>query len=207
MIDSARRTVNELGLRHALLEVEYGSRRDCRVGRRRSRCGRASFTKGLQRFSSYAPRRRHRRDRRAGGSHLPRSTGTSKPTNCAWRVSDSRSRAEVVDRPAHASGATAFARRSRRGPPVAEAAVALASAPMRWLTMATVSGVGDGVGRRWRRCGHEPPSGLDRYEAEGCCGAFAEKARRVVGAEPPPTPAPPASPSVEPDTAAVRARK
>ena len=72
MIDSARRTVTELGLRHALLEVEQFAGIVELVVDDPGR-GRAASASGLQRLSPHGPRRRHRRDRRAAGSHLSRT--------------------------------------------------------------------------------------------------------------------------------------
>ena len=62
MIDSARRTVTELGLRHALLEVEqFAGIVELVLGDAGQR--RAASAPGLQRLSSDGSRRRYRRDR------------------------------------------------------------------------------------------------------------------------------------------------
>ena len=114
MIDSARRTVTELGLRHALLEVEQFAGIVELVVDDACR-GRAASAKGLQRFSSHGPRRRYRRDRRAAGPHLSRA----RPRRRSRRIvhgerATRRQCAEGVDCLENTSGAVAFTRNESR---------------------------------------------------------------------------------------------
>ena len=70
LIDSARRSLTELGMRHALLEVEQFAGIVELVGGRSGR-RRGAFAEGVQRFSSHGARRRYCRDRRAVGTGVP----------------------------------------------------------------------------------------------------------------------------------------
>ena len=208
MIDSARRTVTELGLRHALLEVEQFAgivelvvddpgaaephlRKAYNGFRRMHLDADTAETAALLGRTCLALDRDVEADELCMESE--RLAGHALKSSIAWRTL----RAQLLSRCADHDEA-------RR---VAEAAVALAERTDALvdhgdacLALATVlDAAGDGAGAR---AAAERAVGL--YEAKGAV-ALAEKARRVVGAEPPPTPAPPASPSVEPDTAAVRA--
>jgi len=208
MIDSARRTVTELGLRHALLEVEQfagivelvvddpaaaephlrqaynGFRRmhlDTDIAETAALLARACLALG--------------RDAEADElcTESERLAGHALKPSIAWRTV----RAQLLSR----RGDHDEARR------IAEAAVSLAERTDllvdhgdACLALATVlETAGDVAGARDAA---ERAVGL--YERKGAA-ALADKARRVVGAEPAPAPAASAPPSVKPDTAAVRA--
>ena len=208
MIDSARRTVTELGLRHALLEVEQFAgivelviddpgaaephlRKAYNGFRRMHLDADTAETAALLGRTCLALDRDVEADELCTESE--RLAGHALKSSIAWRTL----RAQLLSR----AGDHDEARR------VAEAAVALAERTDALvdhgdacLALATVlDAAGDGAGAR-----AAAERAVDLYERKGAA-ALAEKARRVVGAEPPPAPAPPAPPSVELDTACVRA--
>ncbi|OMC56764.1 hypothetical protein A5747_05800 [Mycobacterium sp. IS-836] len=208
MIDSARRTVSELGLRHALLEVEQfagivelvvddpvaaephlrkaynGFRRmgiDVCTAETAALLGRACLVL----------------DRDAEADELctesERLAGSALKASIAWRTL----RAHLLAR----RGKHDEARRA------AEAAVSLAERTDALvdhgdacLTLATVLGAaGDAAGAR-----AAAERAADLYERKGAA-ALAQRARPGVGAEPPSVPALPEAPRVELDNACVRA--
>jgi DNA-binding SARP family transcriptional activator len=208
MIDSARRTVTELGLRHALLEVEQfagivelvvddpaaaephlrkaynGFRRmglDADTAETAALLGRACLTLG--------------RDAEADElcTESERLAGHALKPSIAWRTL----RARLLSR----AGEHGEARR------VAEAAVSLAERTDALvdhgdacLSLATVLGAaGDVAGAR---AAAERAIGL--YERKGAA-ALAERARQVLGAEPPPAPAPPETPRADVTNACAQA--
>src|SRR5271166_5931676 len=211
MIDSARRTVTELGLRHALLEVEQfagivelvvddpvaaephlrqaynGFRRmglDADTAETAALLGRACLALGQE---AEADELCTESERLAGHALKPAM---------AWRML----RAQLLSR----RGDHDEARRS------AEAAVALAERTDALvdhgdacLALATVLGTAGDIGGS--RAAAE--RAIDLYERKGAA-ALAEKARRLLGDRTvPPAPAPPEVPSVELDNAAVQASK
>ncbi|MGE2815788.1 BTAD domain-containing putative transcriptional regulator [Mycobacterium heidelbergense] len=208
MIDSARRTVSELGLRHALLEVEQfagvvelvvddpaaaeahlrkaynGFRRmglDADTAETAALLGRTCLLLG--------------RDAEADElcTESERLAGHALKPSIAWRTL----RAHLLSR----SGDRDAARR------VAEAAVGLAERTDALvdhgdacLTLATVlAAAGDAVGAR-----AAAERSVDLYERKGAA-ALAEMARRVLGEQAVPSiPTPPAPPTVEPANDCVR---
>ncbi|WP_374024430.1 BTAD domain-containing putative transcriptional regulator [Mycobacterium sp. HNNTM2301] len=207
MIDSARRTVTELGLRHALLEVEQfagiveliaddpaaaephlrqaynGFRRmglDADTAETAALLGRACLTL----------------DRHAEAEELctesERLAGHALKASIAWRTL----RARLLSH----GGEHGEARR------IAEAAVALAERTDALVdhgdacaSLATVLDAGgDAAGAR-----AAAERAVDLYERKGAA-ALADRARRVVGQRPAPV-APPVAPSVEPTNACVQA--
>ncbi|MDQ1508870.1 MAG: hypothetical protein QOG50_714, partial [Actinomycetota bacterium] len=209
MIDSARRTVTELGLRHALLEVEQFAgivelvvddpgaaephlRKAYNGFRRMGLDADTAETAALLGRTCLAL------DRDAEAVELcaesERLAGHALKPSIAWRTL----RAHLLSRGNDHDGA-------RR---VAEAAVALAERTDLLVdhgdacaSLATVLGAaGDAAGAR---AAAERAVGL--YERKGAA-ALAEKARGILSAAPPPAPASPERPAqIEPDTECVRA--
>ena len=208
MIDSARRAVTELGLRHAVLEVEQfagivelvvdehaaaephlrkaynGFRRmglDADTAESAALLGRACLVLG----------RESEADELCTESE--RLAGHALKASIAWRTLRARLLSLANDH-----------QEARR---VAEAAVVLAERTDALvdhgdacLTLATVLGAaGDVAGARVAA-----ERAVDLYERKGAA-ALAEKARRVLGAEPSPAPTVPEAPSVEPNNACVQA--
>lgn len=210
MIESARRVVTELGLRHALLEVEHFA------GIVELVCGDPAAAEPHLRQAYNGFRRMHLdadiaetaallartclelgRDAEADElcSESERLAGHALKASIAWRTV----RAQLLGR----GGDHVEARR------IAEAAVGLAETTDllvdhgdACLALAVVlDAAGDVAGAR---AAAQRAVGL--YDTKGAA-ALADNAFRVVGAKPSPAPAPPAPPSVEYDTAAVRASK
>ena len=212
MIDSARRTVTELGLRHALLEVEQFAgivelivddptaaephfRQAYNGFRRMGLDADTAETAALLGGTCLALDRDTEADELCLESE--RLAGHALKASIAWRTL----RARLLSR-GHEHG------EARR---IAEAAVALAERTDALvdhgdscLTLATVLGAaGDAAGARTAA-----ERAVDLYERKGAA-ALAERARRILG-EPdlPSVPAPPeAPPVVELDNACIRAGK
>jgi DNA-binding SARP family transcriptional activator len=208
MIDSARRTVTELGLRHALLEVEQFAglvelvidepgaaephlRKAYNGFRRMGLDADTAETAALLGRACLALDQDAEADELCTESE--RLAGHALKPSIAWRTL----RAHLLSRGNDHDGA-------RR---MAEAAVALAERTDLLVdhgdacaSLATVLGAaGDIAGAR---AAAERAVGL--YERKGAA-ALAEKARGILSAEPPPAPAPPEPPAqVEPDNACVR---
>nr|WP_197515068.1 AAA family ATPase [Mycobacterium sp. 1245805.9] len=207
MIDSARRTVTELGLRHARLEVEQfagivelvvddpgaaephlrkaynGFRRmglDADTAETAALLGRVCLTLGQD---AEADELCTESERLAGHALKP---------SIAWRTL----RAQLLSR----GGDHEEARRvAGEAVSVAERTDALVDHGDACLALATVlAAAGDVAGAR---AAAERAVGL--WERKGAA-ALAEKARQVLGAEPPPAPALPEAPPVELDNACVR---
>ncbi len=207
LLDSARRALTELGMRHALLEVDQFAgilelvaddpaaaephlRRAYNGFRRMGLDADTAETAALLARACLALDRDAEADELCTESE--RLAGHALKASIAWRTV----RAQLLAR----SGAHVEARR------VAEEAVAVAERTDflvdhgdACLALATVLEIaGDGVGAR-----AAAEKAVVLYELKGAA-ALAEKARRVVGAEPPAAPAPPEAPTVEPDNACVR---
>ena len=208
MIDSARRTVTELGLRHALLEVEQFAgivelviddpaaaephlRKAYTGFRRMGLDADTAETAALLGRTCLALNRETEADELCTESE--RLAGHAFKPSIAWRTLRARLLSLRNDHD-----------EARR---VAEAAVALAERTDALvdhgdacLTLATVLGAaGDVAGAR-----AAAQRAVDLYERKGAA-ALAERARRVLGAEPAPAPAPPEAPRLELDNACVRA--
>lgn len=208
MIDSARRTVTELGLRHALLEVEQFAgivelvidepaaavphlRKAYNGFRRMGLDADTAETAALLGGACLAL------DRAAEAEDLcaesERLAGHALKPSIAWRTLRARLLSLAKDHDA-----------ARR---VAEEAVSLAERTDALVdhgdacaSLATVLGAASDVAAS--RAAAERAA--DLYERKGAA-ALAEKTRRILGAEPPPAPAPPEAPRVELDNACVRA--
>ncbi len=209
MIDSARRTVTELGLRHALLEVEQFAgivelvlddpaaaephlRQAYNGFRRMGLDADTAETAALLGRACLALNRDAEADELCTESE--RLAGHALKASIAWRTL----RAQLLSR----SGDHEEARR------VAQAAITLAERTDglvdhgdACLSLATVLGAaGDAAGAR---AAAERAANL--YERKGAA-ALADKARSILGERDlPSAPAPPEAPSVELDTTAVRA--
>ena len=207
MIDSARRTVTELGLRHSLLEVEQFAgivelvldepaaaephlRQAYNGFRRMGLDADTAETAALLGRACLALDRDAEADELCTESE--RLAGHALKASIAWRTL----RAQLLSR----SGEHDEARR------VAQAAVALAERTDglvdhgdACLSLARVLGAAGDVAGARAAAGRA----VELYERKGAA-ALGEKARGVLGAEPPPVQAPPEAQSVELDTAAVR---
>ncbi|GBE66240.1 hypothetical protein MFM001_27020 [Mycobacterium sp. MFM001] len=207
MIDSARRTVTELGLRHALLEVEQFAgivelvgddpaaaeprlRKAYNGFRRMGLDADTAETAALLGRACLALDREDEADELCSESE--RLAGHALKASIAWRTL----RALLLSR----QGEHGEARR------VAEAAVGLAERTDALVdhgdacsTLATVLGAaGDTAAARTAA-----ERAAELYERKGAA-ALADKARLVLGAELPLAQAPPEAPSIELDTAAAR---
>ncbi|GAB4984425.1 hypothetical protein MAHJHV58_14520 [Mycobacterium avium subsp. hominissuis] len=209
MIDSARRTVTELGLRHALLEVEQFAgivelvADDAAAAEPHLRKAYNGFRRmGLDADTAETAALLGRAclvlDQDAEADELctesERLAGHALKASIAWRAL----RALLLSR----RGDYDEARR------MAEEAVSVAGHTDllvdhgdACLTLATVlNAAGETAGAR-----AAAGRAVDLYERKGAA-ALAERARRLLGTEPPPAPAPPEPPpEVEPDNACVRA--
>ncbi|ORB72988.1 regulator [Mycobacterium scrofulaceum] len=208
MIDSARRTVTELGLRHALSEVEQFAgivelvadepaaaeahlRKAYNGFRRMGLDADTAETAALLGRACLALERDAEADELCAESE--RLAGHALKASIAWRTL----RARLLTR----RGDHDEARR------VAEEAVALAQRTDALVdhgdacvTLATVLGsAGDVAGAR-----AAAERAVDLYERKGAV-ALAERARTVIGAEPSPAPDQPQAPPAELDNACVRA--
>lgn len=209
MIDSARRTVSELGLRHALLEVEQFAgivelivddpaaaephlRKACNGFRRMGLDADTAETAALLGRACLALGRDDEADELCSESE--RLTGHALKASIAWRTL----RAHLLAR----GGDHAAARQ------VAEAAVTLAERTDALvdhgdacLTLATVlGGAGDVVAAR-----EAAEQAVELYERKGAA-ALAERARVILGETAvAPTPPPSEAPRAELDNACVRA--
>lgn len=211
MIDSARRTVTELGLRHALCEVEQFAGivelvvEDPGAAEAHLRKAYNGFRRmGLESDSAETAALLGRaclalgRVTEANGlcSESELLAGHALKASIAWRTLRAQLLARANDHD-----------EARR---VAEAAVTLAERTDllvdhadACLTLAQVLGVCGTGDAAMGRAAAERAVAL--YEQKGA-GALAEIARRVLGERPQPTPpAPPETPDVEPDNACVRA--
>ncbi|BBZ14762.1 BTAD domain-containing putative transcriptional regulator [Mycobacterium branderi] len=207
MIDSARRTVTELGLRHALLEVEQFAgivelvvddpaaaephlRKAYNGFRRMGLDADTAETAALLGRACLALDRDAEADELCSESE--RLAGHALKASIAWRTL----RARLLS----------LANQHDEARRVAEAAVQLAARTDALVdhgdacaTLATVLGAaGDVAGAQ-----AAAERAVDLYERKGAA-ALAERARLLLGAEPPPAQAPPEAPSVELDTAAAR---
>ncbi|MBG0727662.1 BTAD domain-containing putative transcriptional regulator [Mycobacterium avium] len=209
MINSARRTVTELGLRHALLEVEQFAgivelvADDAAAAEPHLRKAYNGFRRmGLDADTAETAALLGRAclvlDQDAEADELctesERLAGHALKASIAWRAL----RALLLSR----RGDYDEARR------MAEEAVSVAGHTDllvdhgdACLTLATVlNAAGETAGAR-----AAAGRAVDLYERKGAA-ALAERARRLLGTEPPPAPAPPEPPpEVEPDNACVRA--
>ncbi|WP_104183299.1 BTAD domain-containing putative transcriptional regulator [Mycobacterium avium] len=209
MIDSARRTVTELGLRHALLEVEQFAgivelvADDAAAAQPHLRKAYNGFRRmGLDADTAETAALLGRAclvlDREAEADELCTESewlaGHALKASIAWRTL----RALLLSR----RGDYDEARR------MAEEAVSVAGHTDllvdhgdACLTLATVlNAAGETAGAR-----AAAGRAVDLYERKGAA-ALAQRARRLLGTEPPPAPAPPEPPpEVEPDNACVRA--
>ena len=208
LLDAARRTLTELGMRHALLEVDQFAgilelvaddpaaaephlRRACNGFRRMGLDADTAETAALLARACLALDRDAEADELCTESE--RLAGHALKASIAWRTV----RAQLMAR----SGDHDEARR------MAEEAVAVAGRTDllvdhgdACLALATVLKIaGDGGGAR---AAAEQAVGL--YELKGAA-ALTEKARSILGAKRPAASAPSETPSVEPDTACVRA--
>src|ERR1700751_1031517 len=208
MIDSARRTVTELGLRHALLEVEQFAgivelvaddpgaaeshlRQAYNGFRRMGPDADTAETAALLGRACMALDRDAEADELCAESEY--LAGHALKASIAWRTL----RAQLLAR----RNDHAEARRvAEAAVTVAERTDALVDHGDACLTLATVLGAaGDAAGAR---AAAERAVGL--YERKGAA-ALAEKARGILGAAQPTAPAPPEPPAqVEPDNACVR---
>ncbi len=207
MIDSARRTVTELGLRHALLEVEQFAgivelvaddpaaaeaplRQAYNGFRRMGLDADTAETAALLGRTCLALGRDAEADELCSESE--RLAGNALKASIAWRTL----RAQLLSR----RGEHAEARRvAEVAVGVAERTDALVDHGDACLALATVlSAAGDATGAR---AAAERAVGL--YERKGA-GALAEKARHILGERPAPA-APPKAPSVEATNACVQA--
>jgi class 3 adenylate cyclase len=208
MIDSARRTVTELGLRHALVEVEQfagivelvvGDLAAAEAHLRKAYNGfrRMGLDADTAETAALLGRTCLALDRAAEADELctesERLAGHGLKASIAWRTL----RARLLSRDGHHDEA-------RR---VADAAVSLAERTDALvdhgdacLTLATVLGAaGNAAGAR-----AAAERAADLYERKGAV-ALAERARLMLGERvAPPAAAPPEPPAVEPDTACVR---
>ncbi len=207
MIDSARRTVSELGLRHALMEVEQFAgivelvvdeppaaephlRKAYNGFRRMGLDADTAETAALLGRTCLALGKDAEAEELCAESE--RLAGHALKASIAWRTL----RARLLSR----GGDHDQARR------VAEDAVALAERTDALvdhgdacLSLATVLGaVGDVAGAR-----AAAERAVELYERKGA-GALAERARLVLGSEPPPAPVPPEPPVVKLENACVR---
>jgi tetratricopeptide (TPR) repeat protein len=207
MIDSARRAVSELGLRHALLEVEQFAgivelvvdepaaaephlRKAYNGFRRMGLDADTAESAALLGCACLVLGRESEADELCTESE--RLAGHALKASIAWRTLRARLLSLANDH-----------QEARR---VAEAAVvraertdALVDHGDACLTLGTVLGAaGDVAGARVAA-----ERAVDLYERKGAA-ALAEKARRVLGAEPPPAPSQPEAPAVELDTACIR---
>ncbi len=208
MIDSARRTVTELGLRHALVEVEQYAgivelvvddpaaaepllRRAYNGFRRMGLDADTAETAALLGRACLAL------DRDAEADELCRESerlaGHAQKASTAWRML----RAQLLSRNNDHDAARQIAEAAIS---LVERTDALVDHGDACLALATVLGAaGDTAGAR---AAAERAAGL--YERKGAA-ALAEKARRILGeCAVPPAPAPPEPRSAEPDTACVR---
>ncbi|MDO2355059.1 BTAD domain-containing putative transcriptional regulator [Mycobacterium avium] len=209
MIDSARRTVTELGLRHALLEVEqfagivelvadHAAAAEPHLRKAYNGFRRMGLDADTAETAALLGRACLVLDREAEADELctesERLAGHALKASIAWRAL----RALLLSR----RGDYDEARR------MAEEAVSVAGHTDllvdhgdACLTLATVlNAAGETAGARVAA-----GRAVDLYERKGAA-ALAERARRLLGTEPPPAPAPPEPPpEVEPDNACVRA--
>ncbi|WP_216638202.1 BTAD domain-containing putative transcriptional regulator [Mycobacterium sp. 1423905.2] len=208
MIDSARRTVTELGLRHAVLEVEQFAGivelivDDPAAAETRLRLAYHGFRRmGLDADTAETAALLGRAclmlERDAEADELcaesERLAGNALKASIAWRVL----RAHLLSR----RGDHTQARRAAEAAvTLAERTDALVDHGDTCLALATVlKAAGDVTGAR-----AAAERAVNLYERKGAV-ALAEKARRVVGAEPPPISAPREAVPVELDNACVRA--
>jgi class 3 adenylate cyclase len=211
MIDSARRTVTELGLRHALLEVEQFAgivelvaddpgaaeshlRQAYNGFRRMGLDADTAETAALLGRTCLALNRDAEADELCTESE--RLAGHALKPSIAWRAL----RALLLSRGNDHDEARGVAAAAVR---LAERTDALVDHGDACLTLATVLGAaGDVAGAR-----AAAERAADLYARKGAA-ALAERAGRVLGERDVPTaPAPPAPPTVEPDTACVRVGK
>ncbi len=209
MIDSARRTVTELGLRHALLEVEQFAgivelvvddpaaaephlRKACNGFRRMGLDADTAETAALLGRACLLLDREAEADELCTESE--RLAGHALKASIAWRTL----RARLLSRAGHHGEARRVAEEAVS---LAERTDALVDHGDACLSLATVLGVGgDAAGAR---AAAERALGL--YERKGAA-ALAEKARGILGERGRPTTlSPPEPPTVELDNACVRA--
>ncbi|GAB1813763.1 hypothetical protein MUNTM_28020 [Mycobacterium sp. MUNTM1] len=208
MIDSARRTVTELGLRHALLEVEQFAgivelivddpgaaephlRKAYNGFRRMGLDADTAETAALLGRGCLALDRDD--EARELCSESERLAGHALKASIAWRTL----RAHLLARGNDHDGARRIASEAVA---LAERTDALVDHGDACFTLATVLGAaGDVAGAR-----AAAEQAVELYERKGAA-ALAEMARQVLGAPPqPPTPAPPEVPVVELDSECVR---
>ncbi|MGA8545923.1 MAG: BTAD domain-containing putative transcriptional regulator [Mycobacterium sp.] len=209
MIDSARRTLTELGLRHALLEVEQFAgivelviddpaaaephlRKAYNGFRRMGLDADTAETAALLGRTCLALNRDAEADELCTESE--RLAGHALKPSIAWRTL----RARLLSRDNNHDGARRVAEAAVS---IAERTDALVDHGDACLTLATILGAaGDVAGAR-----AAAERAVDLYERKGAA-ALAERARLVLGQrDMPSAAAPPEAPAVELDTAAVRA--
>ncbi|OBB66365.1 BTAD domain-containing putative transcriptional regulator [Mycobacterium sp. 852014-50255_SCH5639931] len=208
MIDSARRTATELGLRHSLMEVEQFAgivelvvdepaaaephlRKAYNGFRRMGLDADTAETAALLGRACLALDRDAEADELSAESE--RLAGHALKASIAWRTL----RARLLSR----RGDHDEARRvAEEAVGLAERTDALVDHGDACLTLATVLGAaGEIMGAR-----AAAERAAELYERKGAV-ALAEKARAILGAERPPAAAPPEAPVVEPENACVRA--
>jgi len=208
LIDSARRTLTELGMRHARLEVDQFAgivelvaddpaaaephlRRAYNGFRRMGLDVDAAETAALLARACLALDRDAEADELCAESE--RLAGHALKASIAWRTV----RAQLL---ARGSAHDEARRVAEEGVALAERTDALVDHGDACLALATVlSTAGDTAGAR---AAANKAVGL--YELKGAA-ALAENARRTLGVQLPATPAAPETPTVEPDNACVRA--